>query len=66
MIEKNNVVAGSLCMKNDNENIYIGGLVINPCFQGQGIARSHGDRTGKFKDVKRIDLGTHPDKHQGN
>ena len=62
LIEKNNVVAGSLLYeKNDNENIYIGGLVINPCFQGQGIAREAMVIVlEKFKDVKRIDLVTHP------
>ena len=63
LIEKNNVVAGSLLYeKNDNENIYIGGLVINPRFQGQGIAREAMVIVlEKFKGVKRIDLVTHPD-----
>ena len=63
LIEKNNVVVGSLLYeKKDNENIYIGGLVINPRFQGQGIAReAMMIILEKFKDVKRIDLVTHPD-----
>lgn len=63
LIKKNNIVAGSLLYeKNDNGNIYIGGLVINPRFQGQGIARKAMRVVlEKFKDVKRIDLVTHPD-----
>ena len=48
--------------KNDNGNIYIGGLVVSPRFQGQGIAREAMIIVlEKFKDVKRIDLVTHPD-----
>ena len=63
LIEKNNVVAGSILYeKNDNGNIYIGGLVVSPRFQGQGIAREAMTLVlEKFKDVKRIDLVTHPD-----
>ena len=63
LIEKNNVVAGSILYeKNDNGNIYIGGLVVSPRFQGQGIAREAMTLAlEKFKDVKRIDLVTHPD-----
>ena len=37
-------------------------MVINPRFQGQGIAReAMMIILEKFKDVKRIDLLTHPD-----
>ena len=63
LIEKNNVVAGSILYeKNNNGNIYIGGLVVSPRFQGQGIAREAMTLAlEKFKDVKRIDLVTHPD-----
>lgn len=63
LIEKNNVVAGSILYeKNDNGNIYIGGLVVSPHFQGQGVAREAMMIVlEKFKDVKRIDLVTHPD-----
>ena len=64
LIEKNNVVAGSILYeKNNNGNIYIGGLVVSPFFKGQKGSR-HEAMTlvlEKFKDVKRIDLVTHPD-----
>ena len=40
---------------------YMGGLVIDPSFQGQGIARKAIEfRLDKLKDMKRIDLVTHP------
>ena len=63
LIENNSIVAGSLLYeKKDNENFYIGGLVVNPRFQGQGIAREAMMIVlGKFKNVKRIYLVTHPD-----
>ena len=63
LIEKDNVVAGSLLYeKKDNGDIYLGGLVINPRFQGQGIAREAMTFVlEEFRDVKRIDLVTHPD-----
>ena len=62
LIENNNIVAGSLLYeKKDNGNFYIGGLVVSPRFQGQGIAREVMMVVlGKFKNVKRIYLVTHP------
>lgn len=43
------------------EHAYLGGLVVLPEFQGQGIAREAAKfRLEKLKDMKRIDLVTHP------
>ncbi len=46
------------------EHAYMGGLVIEPAYQGQGIARKAIEfRLNKLKNMKRIDLVTHP--HNG-
>lgn len=43
------------------EQAYIGGIVVKPDFQGQGIARKAlSIILDKLKDMKRIDLVTHP------
>ena len=62
LIEKDGVAIGSLLYeKKNNKNVYIGGLAINPHFQGQGIARKTMMIVlEKFKDMRRIDLVTHP------
>lgn len=40
---------------------YLGGLVIDPAYQNQGIARRAIEfLLNKLKDIKRIDLVTHP------
>lgn len=43
------------------KHAYLGGLVVLPNFQGQGIAREAAKfRLEKLKDMERIDLVTHP------
>ena len=43
--------------KKDNGDIYLGGLVINPRFQGQGIAREAMTFVlEEFRDVKGLTL----------
>ncbi len=44
------------------DHAYISGLVIDPRFQGQGIGREASKLIlNKLKDIKRIDIITHPD-----
>lgn len=66
LIEKNNSVIGNLSYERiGNDRVYISGLVISPAFQGQGIAREVlTNLLEELKDVKRIDLVTHPDNHR--
>ena len=61
-IKKDGVIVGSTDYRMENPNYaHLGGLVIDPKFQGQGIARKAIEfRLNKLKDVKRIDLVTHP------
>ena len=63
LIEKNNVVVGNLSYeRKSSDHVYVSGLVISPEFQGQGVAREVLTRLLKeLKDVKRIDLVTHPE-----
>lgn len=65
LIEKNNAVIGNLSYeRKEDAHIYISGLVISPTFQGQGVAREVlTNLLAELKDVKRIDLVTHPDNH---
>lgn len=62
LIKKDGVVIGSTeyQVKSPDE-VYFGGLVIDPAYQGQGIARKAAEfRLDKVKNVKRIWLVTHP------
>ena len=44
------------------DHAYLSGLVIHPDFQGRGIAREAAlFRLNKLRDVKRIDVVTHPE-----
>ncbi len=63
LIEKNNVVVGNLSYeRKSSDHVYISGLMVIPEFQGQGVAREVLTRLLKeLKDVKRVDLVTHPD-----
>ena len=63
LIIKNEDIVGNLSYeKKSNDHVYISGLVIDPRFQGQGIAREVLTNLLKeLKDVQRIDLVTHPD-----
>ncbi|MDP3764014.1 MAG: GNAT family N-acetyltransferase [bacterium] len=65
IIEKDSEAVGSVSYENKGENhVYISGLVIDPRFQNQGIARQVMDLVlEEHKDIKRIDLVTHPDNH---
>lgn len=63
LIEKDGVIVGNVSYERKIEGrVYISGLVINPQFQGQGIGREVIMRIlDEIKDVKRVDLVTHPD-----
>lgn len=63
LIEKENIVVGNISYeKKDKDHAYISGLVVDPKFQGQGIARkSLLQILEELKDFKRINLVTHPD-----
>ena len=62
-IEYNNKIVGNLSIKFfGNERLYISGLVVIPEFQGKGIAREALRQIlEKYKNIRRIDLVTHPD-----
>lgn len=63
LIYKDGKLAGSteFQMKSP-DHAYLGGLVIHPDYQGQGIGREAVlFRLGKLKGVRRIDLVTHPE-----
>ena len=62
LIQKNNTTVGSISYKKqDGGNVYISGLVINPHFQGQGIAHEVlVNLLIELKDFKRVGLVTHP------
>ena len=61
-IYKDNILVGHTeYILKSKEHGHIDGLVILPEFQGQGIAREAAlFRIEKMKDLKRIDLVTHP------
>lgn len=63
IIEKDNVVVGNVSYeKKKGSHIYISGLVIHKKFQGHGIARATLLKVlDEIRDVKRVDLVTHPD-----
>lgn len=63
LIYKDNKIVGSTEFQiKSPEHAYLAGLVIHPDFQGQGIGREAAlFRLEKLKDVKRIDLVTHPE-----
>ncbi len=66
LIEKDDKIVGNLSYEQKDKNhIHISGLVINPSFQRQGIARRVlSDLLEKFKDIQRIDLAAHPDNYR--
>ncbi|MEK7629438.1 MAG: GNAT family N-acetyltransferase [Patescibacteria group bacterium] len=63
IIENEGKMVGSISYeRKSDDHVYISGLVINPSFQNQGIARQVMNVILKeLKDIKRIDLVTHPD-----
>ncbi len=65
LIERDGVVMGNLSYERQgNDHVYISGLAVSPAFQGQGVAREVlANLLLEFKNVKRIDLVTHPDNH---
>lgn len=55
------IVGHILYEKKSPDHIYLTSLVIMPAFQGQGIARQALVKVlEELKDIKRIDLATHP------
>ncbi len=62
LIEKDSIIVGNLSYEKENEDhVHISGLVINPQFQNQGIARQALMQIlEELKNVKKIDLATHP------
>lgn len=65
LIEKDNSVVGNISYeRKKSDHAYISGLVVLPAFQSQGIAREALMKVlEELKDIKRIDLVTHPDNH---
>ncbi len=63
LIYKNGEIAGSAEFEMKSpDHAYMSGVVIHPDFQGQGIAREAVlFRLNKLKNVKRIDVITHPE-----
>lgn len=63
LIEKDNIIVGNISYENKPDNsIYLSGLVVNPHFQRQGVARSAlVQLLNKLKDVSRVELVTHPE-----
>ncbi|MFA6227050.1 MAG: GNAT family N-acetyltransferase [Candidatus Paceibacterota bacterium] len=63
LIENNNKIVGSIEYEIKNpDHAYISGFVVNPKFQGQGIGREALRLIlERLKDIRRIDLVTHPD-----
>ena len=63
LIEKDGEVAGNASyQKKGEDHVYLSGLVVSPRFQGQGIGKEVLIRfLDEFKNVKRVDLVTHPD-----
>lgn len=63
LIVKDGVIVGNISYEKKGEShIHISGLVVAPKFQGQGIAMEAVKQVLKeLKDVKRIELATHPD-----
>lgn len=61
-IKKDNRIVGSTAYQTINKDeAYFSGLVIDPSFQGQGIARAAIEfRLNTLKDKKRLWLVTHP------
>lgn len=62
LIKKDGIIIGSTEYQiKSPEEVYLGGLVIDPAYQGQGIARKAAEfRLDKVKNAKRIWLVTHP------
>lgn len=61
IIKDGEIVGSTEYQIKSQTHAYLGGLVIIPRFQGQGIAREAVKfRLKKLKDIKRIDLVTHP------
>lgn len=65
LIENESEVIGTVSYEQKEDNhAYISGLVIDPRFQRKGIGRQVLTQLlERLKDLKRIDLVTHPDNH---
>ncbi|TSC60351.1 MAG: N-acetyltransferase GCN5 [Parcubacteria group bacterium LiPW_15] len=63
LIEEEGRIAGDISYElKSPEHAYLSGLVVTPQFQGKGIARAAlAQILDQLKDMKRIDLVTHPD-----
>ncbi len=63
LIEKNGETVGDISYEyKDPNHVYISGLAIDPRFHNQGIARQALNLIlEELKDIKQIDLVTHPD-----
>lgn len=61
IIKDHKIVGSTECQIKGSKHAYLGGLVVLPEFQGQGIARKAAQfRLDILKDMDRIDLVTHP------
>jgi ribosomal protein S18 acetylase RimI-like enzyme len=62
-IKKENINVGTIrCILKSSEHMYLNGLVVDPKFQGQGIATTALEilLANELKDFKRVDLVVHP------
>ncbi|PIR87272.1 MAG: hypothetical protein COU11_01230 [Candidatus Harrisonbacteria bacterium CG10_big_fil_rev_8_21_14_0_10_49_15] len=62
-IKNEDLIIGSIAYElKSSEHAYFSGLVVRPEFQGQGIAKQAMKDllAGELKDMKKIDLVTHP------
>lgn len=61
ILKDNKIVGSTEYQIKSSKHAYLGGLVILPEFQGQGIAREAAKfRLEKLKNMDRVDLVTHP------
>ncbi len=61
IVYENTIVGSISYQKKENDHAYISGLVVDPLFQGRGIARAAlAKLLEMLEDFKRIDLVTHP------
>ncbi|MDP1845715.1 MAG: N-acetyltransferase [Candidatus Moranbacteria bacterium] len=63
MILKENILVGIISYKiRDKDHVYIGGLIIKPEFQKQGLGKQVMEKLlEELKDYKELDLVVHPE-----
>ncbi len=63
LIKKDDDIVGNISYeKKSDDHVYVSGILVDYRFQGQGIAKEALNQVlEKFRNIKRIDLVTHPD-----